>query len=261
MPFFEHEGLKLHYVDVDKRSDNPSSIQLLLIHGAGSSYLAWSFQLRDLSEEYRLIAINLSGHGMSEDMKGDISLEEHYAEQVSTLVKHLGLNDFVLVGHSMGGGVAMSYVLKKDTVKPQALVLVDTSAELDIKKLGVGLAKDAIENGIRLLKNEYFEEIMDVKKAEARLLSANPGVMLRDIAVCNGFDITDQLGSIDVPTFVIVGENDDVITPAMAKELVTALPRADIAVVKDADHSPMVEQPTEFNRLLRKFLNWVSTIP
>ncbi|MFW9927027.1 MAG: alpha/beta fold hydrolase, partial [Candidatus Thorarchaeota archaeon] len=74
---------------------------------------------------------------------------------------------------------------------------------------------------------------------------------------CNKFDITDRLQEISIPSFVIVGENDDVITPTIANHLKTALPRADIAVVKNADHTPMQEQPAEFNRLLRKFVTWV----
>lgn len=259
MPYFQHEGLKLHYVDVDKRVDKTSGIPLLFVHGAGSSHLAWSLQLRDLPDEFRLIAIDLSGHGKSEKMEGDLSIEEHFAEEVSSLVKHLGLNDFVLVAHSMGGGVAMAYTLKEAVVKPRGLVLVDTSSDLDLTKLGVGLAKDTIENHIRLFKKEYFDEITDVKKAESRLLSANPQVMIRDLAACNSFDITDKLGLIDIPTFVIVGENDDVISPAIAKKLETALPRADLAVVKNADHTPMQEQPVMFNILLRKFVFWISS--
>ncbi|MHA2178288.1 MAG: alpha/beta fold hydrolase [Candidatus Thorarchaeota archaeon] len=257
MPFFEHKGLKLHYVDVDKRADKTSGIPLLFIHGAGSSHLAWTLQLRDLSDEFRLIAIDLSGHGKSEEMEGDLSIEEHYAEEVSSLVRHLGLNDFVIVAHSMGGGVAMAYTLKETVVKPRGLVLADTSSDLDLTKLGVGLAKDTIEDRVRLFKKEYFDDITDVKKAEGRLLSANPQVMIRDLAACNSFDITDQLGLIDIPTFVIVGENDDVISPAIAKNLETALPRAHIAVVKDADHTPMQEQPVMFNILLRKFVFWI----
>ncbi|MFW9792748.1 MAG: alpha/beta fold hydrolase [Candidatus Thorarchaeota archaeon] len=71
------------------------------------------------------------------------------------------------------------------------------------------------------------------------------------------FNITDQLGEITMPTFVIVGENDDAIPPHVAKALCDALPRAYFAVVKGADHVPMSEQPAEFNRLLKKFLKWV----
>ena len=86
---------------------------------------------------------------------------------------------------------------------------------------------------------------------------ANPLVMTRDLATCSKFNITDSVGEIDIPTFVLVGENDDIITPAIAAEFEKMFPRADIAVVKGADHIPMVEQPKEFNRLFRKFIEWV----
>jgi pimeloyl-ACP methyl ester carboxylesterase len=257
MPFFEHSGIKLHYVD--KRTDNNDGIPLLFVHGAGSSHLAWALQLRELSNDYRVIAIDLSGHGRSEDIEGDVSIEIHFAEEVAALVNHLELTDFILIGHSMGGGVVMSYVLKKNVVKPRALILVDTSSDLDLSKLARGLVKDAIENRIFMFKSEIYDQYADtyqVKKAEERLLLANPLVMVRDLAACNKFDITDRIGAIDVPAFVIVGENDDTITPAIAKKLELALPRADIAVVKDADHAPMQEQPAEFNRLLKKYVTW-----
>ncbi len=260
MPYFEHKGIKIHYVDVDKRDDKTSGIPLVLVHGAGSSHLAWALQLRDLSREYRLIAIDLSGHGKSEDGEAHVSIEEHFAEEVNALVRHLELDDFILIGHSMGGAVVMSYTLKEDSLKPRALVLVDTAPNLDVSKLGTGLAKDIIEDRIFLFKSEIHDNYTDtyqVKKAEDRLRMANPSVMTRDLAASNGFDISDRVGEIDIPTFVIVGENDDVVPPKVAKKLEAAFPRADIAVVKDADHAPMQEQPVEFNRLLKKFVTWV----
>lgn len=103
MPYFEHQGTKIHYVDVDKRNDKTSGIPLVLVHGAGSSHLTWALQLRDLSNEYRLIAIDLSGHGKSEDIEGDVSIEDH-SEEVNALVRHLELDDFIAVGHSIRCG-------------------------------------------------------------------------------------------------------------------------------------------------------------
>ncbi len=261
MPYFEHKGIMIHYVDVDKRKDKTSGIPIVLVHGAGSSHLAWALQLQVLAKEYRLIAIDLSGHGRSETVDGKVSIEEHYAEEVNALVRFLELDDFILVGHSMGGGVVMSYTLKENSLKPRALVLVDTAPNLDVSKLRKGLVKDIVEDRIFLFKSEIFANYTDtykIKKAEDRLRLANPSVMQRDLAASNNFDISDRLGEIDIPTFVIVGENDDVVPPAVAKKLEVALPRADIAVIKDADHAPMQEQPVMFNILLRKFVFWIS---
>ena len=260
MPFFEHNKTKIHYVDVDKRDDKTGGIPLVFVHGAGSSHLIWALQLREFSQEYRTIALDLSGHGKSEDIEGDPSIEMNYAEEVADLVRYLKLECFILVAHSMGGGVAMSYALKENVLKPKALVLVDTSSDLDLTKLRAGLVKETIEDRVYFFKGRLFNHYTDsyqLKKLDDDMRLANPLIMTRDLATCSKFNITDRVGEIDIPTFVLVGENDDIITPAMVADFEKKFPRADIAVVKGADHIPMVEQPEEFNRLFRKFIEWV----
>jgi pimeloyl-ACP methyl ester carboxylesterase len=260
MPFFEHNGTKIHFVDVDKREDKTDGTPLVFVHGAGSSHLIWSLQLREFSKDYRTIALDLSGHGKSEDIEGTPSIEMNYAEEVAALVRHLNLDCFILVGHSMGGGVAMSYTLKENVLRPKALVLVDTSSDLDLSKFRAGLMKETIEDRIYFFKSRIFENYTDsyqIKKLDDEIRLANPLVMTRDLAACSEFNITDRLGEIAIPTFVLVGEDDDIITPAIAADFEKKFPRADIAVVKDADHIPMVEEPEEFNRLFRKFIEWV----
>jgi pimeloyl-ACP methyl ester carboxylesterase len=260
MPFFEHDGVKIHYVDVDKREDKTAGTPLVFVHGAGSSHLIWALQLREFSKEYRTIALDLSGHGKSEDAEGDLSIEMNFAEEVAALIRHLDLDCFILVGHSMGGGVAMSYFLKENVLKPTALVLVDTSPNLDLSKLRAGLLKESIEDRVFFFKSRLFNQYTDtyqLKKLDDEMRLANPLVMTRDLAACSEFNITDRIEEIDLPVFVLVGSDDDIITPAMAAEFEKKFPRADIAVVKGADHIPMVEQPAEFNRLFRKFVEWV----
>ncbi|KXH77150.1 MAG: hypothetical protein AM326_05640 [Candidatus Thorarchaeota archaeon SMTZ-45] len=261
MPFFEHKGTKIHFVDVDNRTDKTSSFTLVFVHGAGSSHLIWSLQLREFSTQYRTIALDLSGHGKSEDPAVEPSIELSYVEEVAALVNHLNLENFILVAHSMGGGVVMCYTLRENVRKPKALVLVDTSSDLDLSKLRSGLVKETIEDRVFFFKSCVFENYTatyQLKKLDDDMRLANPQVLARDLSACNKFNITERLGEIDIPVFVLVGSNDDIITPAIAADFEKKLPRADIAVVKDADHIPMVEQPEEFNQLFRKFIEWVA---
>ncbi len=260
MPFFEHANSKIHYVDVDNRESKSVGVPLLFVHGAGSSHISWALQLKEFSKTNRCIAIDLSGHGKSEVIDGDASIDPGYTLEVAALVKHLTLENFILVGHSMGGGVAMSYVLNGEAVQPKALVLVDTSPDLDLSKLAPGLVKEAIEDRIFLLKSQVFEDYTDtykLKKYEDEMRSMNPNVLQRDLQACHKFNITDKVANITIPTFVLVGENDDVISPVTVKKFQNHIPRSDFAVVRGADHAPMIEKPEEFNRLLRKFLTWV----
>jgi 3-oxoadipate enol-lactonase len=261
MPFFEHNGTRLFYVDVDKRKDKTSGIPLVFVHGAGSSHLIWALQIKAFSTEHRIIALDLSGHGKSDDVKGDPSIEATFARDLAVLISHLELDRFILVGHSMGGGVVMAYTLRENVVKPKALVLVSTSCDLDLSKLRVGLMKETIQDRVYFFKSRLFEhytETYQLKKLDDDMRLANPLVMTRDLAACGKFDITNRCGEIHIPVFVLVGSKDDIITPAMAAKFEKKLPRADIAIVKDADHIPMVEQPAEFNRLFKKFIEWVT---
>ncbi|NOR39390.1 MAG: hypothetical protein GQ580_07375 [Candidatus Thorarchaeota archaeon] len=100
-----------------------------------------------------------------------------------------------------------------------------------------------------------------MKRAGAKMSLINPWIMQRDLSACDNFDISDRLGEITIPAFVIIGEHDDLIPPSVAKQLEVSLPRADIAVIRGANHSPMIERPDKFNRLLSKFLKWVESNP
>ncbi|TFG33496.1 alpha/beta hydrolase [Candidatus Thorarchaeota archaeon] len=260
MPFFQYNGLTLHYVDVDNRKDRAKGIPLLFVHGAGSSHICWALQLKEFSKTHRTIALDLSGHGESEGNDGEASIIDGYSHEVYALVRHLDLQEFIMIGHSMGGGVAMAYLLNGYEVNPKALVLVDTSPDLDLSKLATGLVKEAMEDTLFLLKSRFFEDYTDtykIKKYENDIRIANPNIMARDLRACDKFDITDRLSLIDIPVFVLVGECDDVIPPSLVQTFVRKLPRSDLAIVRNADHTPMIEQPKEFNRLMRKFIVWV----
>ncbi|NWF96455.1 MAG: alpha/beta hydrolase [Candidatus Thorarchaeota archaeon] len=262
MPFFDFSGTRIHYVDIQPKESTSVGMPIVFVHGAGSSHISWSLQLREFSKTNRSIALDLSGHGESDDGKPAVSIEDDYTSELKGLITHLGLQDFILVGHSMGGAVAMSYVLREDTVRPRGLVLVDTSSSLDLSKLALGLAIEAVEDRLLLFRNRSLEEFTDtykIKRIEEQTRLSNPEVLRRDLAACDRFDITSRLSQIEVPTFVLVGDDDDIVPPRIAKSLQKSIPRSDIAVVRKADHAPMIENPEEFNRLLRRFVKWVES--
>jgi 3-oxoadipate enol-lactonase len=260
MSYLPFGAAELHYVDVDPAVDPSERLPLIFVHGAGTSHISWALQLGAFSSTNRVIALDLSGHGMSDDIPGEASIEHGYASELAALVQYLGLTDFILVGHSMGGGIAMSYCLNGHHILPRALVLADTAPVLELSKLAPGLVKEAIQDRIFLFKSQFYQdytETYQLKELEDRIRRANPGVLQRDLAACNHFNITDRVKDIRVPAFVLVGEHDEIIPPAMAQALKTELPQADLAVVRGAHHASMIDQPNEFNRLLREFISWV----
>jgi 3-oxoadipate enol-lactonase len=259
MPFFEYHKTKIHYIDVDRREDKLSGLPLLFIHGAGSSHFSWALQLVAFSKTNRCIAIDLSGHGKSDVGNGNTSIDQGFAHEVALLVEHLDLQNFILVGHSLGGGVAMSYVLNSEFRTPKALVLVDSSPDLNLPTVLPGLIIEAVEETRHLHQSAFddYAEKLHMKQYEKAMKHLDTVAMQRDLLACNKFDISDKVQGIEIPTFALVGEDDDIITPAIVKEYTKKMPRADLAVIRGADHVPMIEQPQEFNRLFSKFITWV----
>jgi pimeloyl-ACP methyl ester carboxylesterase len=262
MPFIEHQGTRIHYLDKDERPDKNLGLSVVFVHGAGSSHEIWALQISEFKGAHRVIAPDLSGHGLSGKGPDEIGVEEGFTMELATLVNHLDLDHFVLVGHSMGGGVVMAYALNDDLRRPAAITLVDTSPRLELSKLARGLAKETIETQLYLLKGRKsasFQEAYDIVRREEDAKRKNPRVLTRDLAAADKFDVSDRIGNINVPTFVLVGEHDDIISPNAAKQFEASLPRADIAVVKDAHHAAMLHNPKMFNQLLRKYLDWVES--
>ena len=259
LPFFSYQEMRLYYQDCDKREDKTRGLPVVFVHGAGSSRRTWHMQIEAFETTHRVLVPDLSGHGDSDPGTDDTTIEE-FALELESLIEHLDLSDFVLVGHSMGGGVVMAYTLREGTRKPLAISLVDTAPDLELTKLAPGLAIETIETQFYLFKGRKErgkDGPYDIIREEEDMKRKNPRITGRDLAAADKFNVTDRVGEIDVPVFVIVGEKDNIVTPAMAKRFQESLPRADIAVVKKADHVPMLQNPEGFNKLLKKFLEWV----
>ncbi|MGQ4871395.1 MAG: alpha/beta fold hydrolase [Candidatus Thorarchaeota archaeon] len=154
----------------------------------------------------------------------------------------------------------MAYLLSQPVRRPVAVALVDTSPDLDLSKIAPGLVIEAVESYFFLIKKRMTDKeslAYKIWKEEEDRKREHPETVRRDLRACDRFDITARVGDIDLPVFVIHGDDDDIIPLGVAEELVRRLPRADIAIVRGSDHCPMVQQPEEFNRLLGKFLDWV----
>ena len=99
---------------------------LILVHGFAASVHAWRPWVERLSNDYRLIAIDLPGHGLTETPDGYRASLEGNAELVDKLATHLGVDHFVLAGNSMGGAVSIAYAMKH-AQRLDGLVLIDAA--------------------------------------------------------------------------------------------------------------------------------------
>ncbi len=230
-----------------------ASQNLILIHGAGGSEAFWPlpFKKNQIANYY---AIDLPGHGKSK-RKGFTSISQ-YAELVQNFVEKLKLNHVVLLGHSMGGAIALSVALQRPAWLSR-LVLIGAGGKLTVHPLLLEKLQNDFEGAIELiLKNIYGDQISSLLMAEAKrsLHRIGQQTLLNDFIACNQFDQIDRLHEIKIPTLVIVGEKDRS-TPVEYSELLhSKIQGSTLKIIPDGHHMVFLEQPEEVNKELIHFL-------
>lgn len=227
---------------------------VLYIHGSGGDHRVWTHQYAPTGPFHPAAALDLSGHGESEDVETAAGPETltAYAEDVAAVAKVVEAD--ILVGHSMGGAVVFE-VLLESHYSPEAAVFADTGAKLAVhESIRTMLEQDfeslvsALHQDSTLLLHEGDEEVADASR-EA-LLSAGQAVTLRDFMTCHTFDVRDRIDALDLPALAVVGEHDGMTPPSFHEYLAEEMPNCEFAVVEDAAHLAMLEQPAAFNATL-----------
>ena len=264
MPFELINGVSLHY----EEAGNGEAI--VLLHGYTGSTKDWAYQVALLSSEYRVIALDHRGHGMSSDPHD----EEDYSIPISSgdvygLLRLLGIDRCCLIGHSMGGFVALQFALDHPDMV-SALVLVDTSsgtfdvapgypelrAKMDelAREEGIDAAfeYEATHNPIRIERFRRHPEWREIARLKALGTSVD-GYIYVARSFGKWQPVTDRLGEIRVPALIFRGDEDAPFVGA-SEVLSKSIARAELVVVPGAGHSPHEETPAIFNEKVVPFL-------
>jgi pimeloyl-ACP methyl ester carboxylesterase len=268
--------IRVHYRD----QGDPTKPVLLMVHGFSASLHTWEPLLEFLGPHYRMISLDLPGHGLTR-APGDLEVSPtYYADLLEQFAVAMELDSFNLMGSSMGGHVAWEYTLAHPE-RVDALILVAAAGWP--REDAAGARRPAILQLIgvpvigpmlRDLENRPLVEqglkasFADPAKVDAAMvdryvnLSRAPGHRQLLISISQRFGelqgaTPERLAAITAPVLVMAGKLDNLVPFAHAERFSTAIPRATTAFFDDLGHIPQEEDPRRAAINIAAFLDVV----
>lgn len=264
MPYFDNDGCQLHY------EDHGHGAPLLLVHGLGSSTRDWEYQIPVLSRHYRVLALDVRGHGRSDKPREAYRIAD-FADDVAALLEHLRLDAVHLVGISMGGMIGFQLGVDRPQLL-RSLTIVNSAPEVKPRNLRerleiakrwtlsrlLGLETIARALGRLLFPRPDQAELR--RKVEERWPQNDKRAYLASLDAIIGWGVRERLANITCPTLVVAADRD--YTPVELKRAYVAeMPDARLLVIQNSRHATPLDQPERFNRALLAFLAEVDGAP
>jgi pimeloyl-ACP methyl ester carboxylesterase len=247
------DDIAIHY-----RAAGRGSPPLLFVHGWSCDGGIWDRQVEAFARRHRVITLDLAGHGRSEAGRRRYTVPA-FALDVRAVARHLDLSGLVLVGHSLGGYVAVetarlmpdrvAVVIPVDSIldaewqpEPDRLEAFFQEFDADFVKAATGFVRD------------MFREDADpdlVGRMVARMTAAPPEVAVGSLREVFAYDLIAALPQVHAPIRAINADR----YPTKTEVNRRYAPRFEAVVMEGLGHFPMLERPRDFNRLLRKAID------
>lgn len=234
---------------------------MVFIHGAADSGAVWDRQVERFAGQHRVLAVDLPGHGAR---LAERALDncQRSAEDVLRQIEDRGLQAPILVGHSMGGAIALTMALAHPEV-PSAIVLAGSGARLRIRAEVIESARrtaEASARGTRIERVIPVDEVAspratsDVRTWLAERIGHSTGQATHaDFVATDGFDAMGRLDEIRLPTLIIGGEDDRWTPPKFQSYFAEHIPGSRLVMYPACGHYPFAERADDFNAELDRF--------
>lgn len=264
----EVDGARLHYLD------EGSGPALVLVHGFAGSTFSWRAAVPELAKEFRVIAVDLPGFGLSDRRRGIGYGHERHAARLLALLDLLGIERAAFAGHSMGGAVVQRLAARAPERAERLLLVGSVSAgeDLDIRRrrrasravfglIGLAATSPTVmyalgRRGLRqMVADPAFVTDEVVRGYIDPLLIPGTVRAVGEMAREHEQEPLVDLAGVAAPALVVTGAQDVVVPPARAEALAASLPGAQGAVVIErAGHLLAEERPDAFLRAVLPFL-------
>ena len=257
--------VKANGIETNYTLDGPAGAPVVtLSHSLATDLSMWDPQMAALSARYRVLRYDTRGHGGTDVPAGGYTLDQ-LAEDARQLLQALGIARTHWVGLSMGGMIGQTLALKHPELFV-SLSLCDTSSRIpaEARPLWADRIKTAETQGMeplveptlaRWLTAPFRERRPDVVDGVAKMIRSTPP---KGYAGCchaiAALDLTDKISAIKLPTFVIVGEDDQGTPVAASRVMNERIKGSELVILPSAAHLSNLEQPEAFTTALITFL-------
>lgn len=258
MPTVNINNITINYREAGQ--GNP----IVLLHGLGSTWKDWEAQIPVFAKKYRVIVPDLRAHGKTSVPEKEFGIGYMSADLKSFLDK-LNIEKASLIGFSMGGAVTFQFALDYPAMVDK-LVIVNSGPDFNkMGQFGEDLLKnrtaDLKQKGLKRLAAEIAGNMFPEKhqdhlreEFEKRCAANDEDAYLKSFTTLMEWGIGDALGKIKAKTLVVAAELD--YTPVEAKaEYVNRMQNAQLAIIENARHGVVLDQPEAFNEVVLKFLD------
>ena len=262
--YFQSETLTIHYLQWGSEEATP----LVLLHHVSSQAHTWDHFARSMSSHYRVLALDMRGHGDSQWAGEGNYTTEHYASDVAALVEHLGLQRVIVLGGSLGGRVALAYAAQHPE-HMAALIMEDVGpvrpreiSQRFAERVAAGDPEfDTVEEWADHLRGENRRTPPDfflhsARHATKRLPSGKLGLK-RDPAIQGDFvplELWHYVDKVHAPFLLMLGSESTIVSPEHRDRMVRTIPGGRAVTIQDAGHIIVHDKPDEFDRTVREFL-------
>lgn len=246
-------------------SDTGKGRVVVLLHGFLGSHEIWEQTITNLSKSYRVIAIDLPGHGGTDNF-GYVHSMELMAKCVKKVLEHLKLKRYVLIGHSMGGYAALAFAdLFPDDIRGICLYHSSAYADSEEKKRDRSRSIKVVKANPKIYTNEVIRNLFATKnlkylKKELAFATKIAGKTKKQGIVASLEGMKDRIDRriiltlVEYPIMMVIGEHDNVLPAAQLLEQSEKIQNKQILYLEHDGHMGFLESPKVSNKALRQFL-------
>ncbi|MHA1751078.1 MAG: alpha/beta fold hydrolase [Candidatus Helarchaeota archaeon] len=262
--FIKINNVKLYYEEYG----NPNNETIIMLHGWNENRNVFKYQIEEFSKYYRVITIDMRGHGKSSKPRTGYSYT-FMAKDLYHFLKKLEINNPIIIGHSMGGQIALKYYLRFDNCKK--LVLISSPSTMPIQlfgaiKLGQEYLTKKLRAGLRYASETFLKNFLSSQGTDNQQISQKDIKLdFKDFQVplyvtigitfnALSFNVQEKLDQIKIPVLILAGVKDDLIPISEFEFMAEKIPNCKLIKFPDCGHFSFIEKPAKINQIILDFL-------